>query len=220
MTYSQDDEKPKKSGAFLGHQGNYHYAGTFNEYFQPLIALPEWVPFQLYSSLMGLLMTSGASLGHGPNWYWHPDSIILKMSNRNLEFLKWLISYFAPMFRFPNSYYQSSTTWVVNTAASFLCLIIYVHWKDITLKGILPSHFAEYFSIHTLAFIAMRNGQYLNNTFAIGISKLTLEDKILLMKLIESKLGYSSKLTMKDKRLAISNPESLVKELRPLFHKS
>lgn len=101
---------------------------------------------------------------------------------------------------------------------SHLGYIIWRYWNQ--MGKILPSHFAEFFSIHTLAFWAMRNGQWKWNQFIIHVNRLNLEEKELLQLLIKEKLGYVSKLTMNGTKLAISNPEKLVKELRPLFHES
>ena len=66
----------------------------------------------------------------------------------------------------------------------------------------------------------MRSGKYSGNYFYIHVSSLTHKDKELLISLLKSKCDMEAKLTMKDNKLAISNPAQVVEKLRPLFHKS
>jgi len=66
----------------------------------------------------------------------------------------------------------------------------------------------------------MRSGQYLNNAFIIGVSRLDTAEKTRLITVLESKLGLKSYLTMGDNRLAITNPELVVRIIRPHFHES
>ena len=102
---------------------------------------------------------------------------------------------------------------------SYYLYILRMHWKH---EGInlLPTHFEEYFEWSTLAFWAMRNGQYLNNSFVIGVSRLISSEKDRLISILESKLGLVSKLTMAGKRLAISDPILVIDKIRPYFHSS
>jgi len=66
----------------------------------------------------------------------------------------------------------------------------------------------------------MRNGQYHNNSFVIGISRLDTSDKLRLITVLESQLGLKSKLTMGSKKLAISDPDRVIKHIKPYFHSS
>jgi hypothetical protein len=178
----------------------------------------------VYSSLMGLLASSGGKLVNGPNWYWYPRTIVLKLSNTNLEFLYWLMDYFSPMFEFTNTPKLSSAgasrSYRVISVASELAIQVWAHWNDNTLQAILPHHFTHYFSWHTLAFMAMRSGKYSGNYFYIHVSLLKEQDKTVLMSALKEKCGLDSKLTMKGNKLAISNPTLVVSKLRPLFHAS
>jgi hypothetical protein len=208
--------------AFIGTQGEYGYAKANLRAVEPE-PLPDTVPFEVYSSLMGMLASSGASLVPGPNWYWYPETIVLKLSNTNLEFLHWLMEYFSCMFSFDNTPKLNnlhSQSYRVFSSASSLALAIWAHWNDEYLTTNLPLHFAHYFSWHTLAFWAMKSGKYSGNYFYIHVSRLAAQDKQLLITLLKSKCGLDSKLTMKGNKLAISNPTLVVDKLRPLFHES
>lgn len=66
----------------------------------------------------------------------------------------------------------------------------------------------------------MRNGQYVNNGFIIGISRLDRTEQQRLINVLESKLGLQSRITMGGKRLSIANPELVVEHIRPFFHES
>ncbi len=57
---------------------------------------PGVLPYNLYSALMGLLMSSGASLQPGPYNWWFPESTVLRLNSTSKEFLEWLIQYFHP----------------------------------------------------------------------------------------------------------------------------
>lgn len=63
----------------------------------------------------------------------------------------------------------------------------------------------------------MRNGQYSKNVFIIGVSRL---EQLRLITILRSKLGLESYITMGGKRLAIKDPETVVKHITPFFHSS
>lgn len=54
--------------AYLGTDGQYGYAKAN---LTPVVVKPlsDKIPFDVYSSLMGLLASSGGKLVNGPNWY-------------------------------------------------------------------------------------------------------------------------------------------------------
>lgn len=210
--------------AILGTDGRYGYAKE-NLQYEELKPLPADLPFNLYSSLMGLLASSGATLVPGPNWYWYPRTIVLKLSSTNLIYLRWLMETFSPRFDFHNTskVNKASGSHRFMSAASELAITIWAHWNeterlDAGLK--LPLHFEEYFSWYTLAFWAMRSGQYSGNYFYIQVSMLSDADKAVLMSVLQAKCGLESRLTMNNTKLAISNPELVVSKLNPLVHSS
>jgi len=94
-----------------------------------------------------------------------------------------------------------------------------MHWQHEGLH-LLPIHFEEYFDWITLAFWAMRNGQWTNNYFVIGVSRLNASERQRLIDVLQSKLGLSSKLIMGGKKLAISDPQRVVDNISPHFHGS
>lgn len=66
----------------------------------------------------------------------------------------------------------------------------------------------------------MRNGQYTNNLFIIGISRLDRNEKLRLIAILQSKLGLESYVTMNGARLAIKDPQKVVDNITPFFHPS
>lgn len=66
----------------------------------------------------------------------------------------------------------------------------------------------------------MRNGQYTNNTFTIGISRLNAAEQQRLITVLQSKLGLESYTTKRGKMLSIRDPERVVRNIRPYFHSS
>ncbi len=64
----------------------------------------------------------------------------------------------------------------------------------------------------------MRSGQWLNNSFELNISRLPMEDRQLVLQLLKDKLDLEARLTQR--KLVISNPEQVVKLIRPHFHES
>lgn len=206
----------------IGTGAGYAYMGSGD--FEKILRverIPGELDFVLYSSLMGMLATGGASLQLGKNWHFNYRTVYLRLSNSDFSFLSWLTSFFqCSYFDFSSkSPYKvvGSQTNQIGTIPTNMCYILWWYEEGVHL---LPFHFAQYFSIHTLAFWAMRNGQWNGNTFLIHVGRLNEVEKQLLMSLIKDKLGYESKLTMKNTKLAISNPAKLVEELKPLFHES
>jgi hypothetical protein len=61
-----DDISNNHRHAILGTDGRYGYARD-NEQLEPIKPLPDDVPFEIYSSLMGMLATNGAKMNPGPN---------------------------------------------------------------------------------------------------------------------------------------------------------
>lgn len=185
--------------------------------------VPSDLDFNKYSALMGLLATNGASLRLGFNWYWDYRTVYLRLSNSNLEFLDWLVGSFnCSHFQFDTKKFNrisSSNSIQIGSLPSEMCYVLWLHWNQVG-TYVLPFHFAEYFTIRTLATWSMRNGQWKGNSFIINVSRLNESEKGLLMSLIKDKLGYESRLTMKNNKLAISSPEQLVRRLAPYFHES
>lgn len=183
----------------------------------PKLGTPNVFSLTAYEALMGLLCSSGANLARGPNCWHYPRSTILKLSSSDLGFLKWLISQFSDTLGW-NPIRNSSIT---GASASITCLshtsfflyILRMHWYH---EGLyfLPVHFEQYFSWITLAFWAMRSGQY---SFLIGISRLNTVEQLPVLK---DKLGLESHITMSGKKLSISDPELVVNKIRPHFHAS
>jgi hypothetical protein len=190
---------------------------------RPILDMPEDIDVKTYSSLMGLLATSGASLQLGYQWHWDFETVYLRLSHTNWDFLDWMSTFFQALgLKFDGQLYHEltlSNSIQIGCKPSKLCYILWGHWNQYGIH-VLPVHFPQYFSIHTLAFWAMRNRQWNGNTFLIQVSMLNNGEKELLMSLIKEKLQYESRLTMKGNKLAISNPAKLVEELRPLFHES
>lgn len=119
-----------------------------------------------YSALMGLLCSSGATLAKGPNNWHYPHSTVLKLSSTDSTFLLWLVSYFSPWLtwnplRYTSLKGASEFIAAISHTSTFL-YILRMHWKHEGLN-FLPIHFEHYFAWITLAFWAMRNGQYLNH---------------------------------------------------------
>jgi len=185
--------------------------------------LPNDLNYDIYSSLIGLLATNGASLQLGYMWFWDYSTVYLRLSHPNPVFLTWLVNYFqSPGFNFQGKYsnkVSSSNSIQVGSLPSILCYILWLHWNEQGVN-VFPLHFAHYFSIRTLAFWAMRNGQWTGNSFLIHVGGLNDSEKAELMSLIKNKLGFDSRLTMKMSKLAISNPSALVEQLKPFFHSS
>lgn len=189
----------------------------------PVAPLPDDLNTVTYSGLMGLLATNGASFQLGFMWFWDYKTVFLRLSHTNFEFLKWLCDIFdSDEFDFEGKQFKqvkASGSFQLSCLPSTLCFILWQHWNEQGIH-ILPVHFAQYFSIHTLAMWSMRNGQWTGQTFLIHVNRLNAEEKDLLISLIKEKLGYESYLTMQATKLAISNPAKLVQELKPLFHES
>lgn len=185
--------------------------------------VPGDLDFNMYSSLMALLATNGASLQLGYKWYWDYKTVFLRLSHTDPTFVAWLAHLFhSPHFDFSGKGYvpvSSSKTLQVSCLPSAMCYILWLHWNECGIN-VLPLHFADYFSIRTLAFWAMRNGQWTNNAFLIHVGRLNAEEKALLISLIKDKLGYESRLTMGNNKLAILDPAKLTAELKPFFHVS
>lgn len=183
-------------------------------------------PYILYSALMGLLMSSGASLHKSMYflWFWEKEGhvIHLTLSNTDLSMLEWLISKFnwLPHINLlANSILinNGSGSNYVNSAPSNWLFIVWQNWNS-NLANVLPTHFAFYFSVHTLAFWAMRSGKWENNRFVLNVGKLTLADKELLVTLLKTKLDLDAYFTKT--RFQIRNPEKVVALIKPLFHES
>ena len=66
----------------------------------------------------------------------------------------------------------------------------------------------------------MRNGQWLNNHFVIGVSPLNSNERQRLITVLESKFCLDSKLVMGGKKLAISDPQRVVDHISRYFHSS
>ncbi|MBC9708944.1 MAG: hypothetical protein H9W80_06820 [Enterococcus sp.] len=186
-------------------------------------ASKETLPRQLYAALMGLLCTSGATIMKGPhNWHF-PRSTVLKLSSTDLVFLQWLMDLFTPYLEWNPirnaSLKGASSSLAAVSLDSFYLYILRMHWQHEGLH-LLPIHFEEYFDWITLAFWAMRNGQWTNNYFVIGVSRLNVSERQRLIDVLESKLGLSSKLIMGGKKLAISDPQRVVDNISPHFHGS
>lgn len=143
---------------------------------------------------------------------------MLKLSHTNLDLLHWLMEYFSPIFTFvnvPKRISKESNSYRVVRVESELAISIWAHWHHEGLDTVLPYHFTDYFSWHTLAFC-----KYSGKYFYIQVSMLTDKDKQVLISALKDKCGLESRLTMNNTRLAISNPLSVVDKLRPLFHES
>ena len=181
------------------------------------------LPVSLYAALMGLLCSSGATLLKGPhNWHF-PRSTVLKLSSTDVVFLQWLADTFSPWLEW-NAIRNASLKGASSSLAavsldSFYLYILRMHWQHDGLH-LLPTHFEEYFDWITLAFWAMRNGQWLNNHFVIGVSRLDAGERQRLIDILQSKLGLDSKLVMGGKKLAISDPKRVVENISPHFHSS
>lgn len=198
------------------------------ELIESLIPMPELgtdtaFTRQVYAALMGLLCSSGATIGKGPNNWHYPRSTILKISSTDIQFLRWLMDFFTPWLTWnpigPTSVKGASNSLRGNSHNSFFLYILRMHWQHEGLH-LLPTHFEEYFDWITLAFWAMRNGQYINNGFMIGVSRLDPAEQQRLIDVLQSKLGLQSRITMGGKRLLIANPELVIEHIRPFFHKS
>jgi hypothetical protein len=197
-------------------------AGKYPEKDIKVQDMPSDLDPVLYSALMRLLATNGAGLRLGMNWYWDYRTVYLRLRHTDLAFLEWLGHYFSDVFDFTGKFlipYKTSKSFTLSSLPSVECFIIWQHWFEQGIN-VLPLHFRDYFSIHTLAFWSMRNGQWKWNQFYIHVGTLNHAEKELLQQLIKEKLGYESKLAMNNTKLAIQNPEKLVAELRPLFHES
>jgi hypothetical protein len=198
-------------------------AGEYSPKSLSLEEVPNDLDFNMYSSLMGLLAANGASLQLGYNWYWNYKTVYLRLSHTDPIFLAWLAHFFhCSHFDFSGKEYvsvSSSKTLQLGCYPSAMCYILWLHWNECGIN-VLPLHFADYFSIRTLAFWSMRNGQWTNNSFLIHVGRLNAEEKALLMSLIKDKLGYESRLTMGNNKLAILDPAKLAEELKPYFHQS
>ncbi len=124
----------------------------------PILPVPEDLDFDEYSSLMGLLATNGASLQLGYNWYWDFRTVYLRLSYPDIVFLKWLVGLFhSTHFYFVGqtiNNVSSSNSIQVGSLPSEMCYILWLHWNEVG-TYVLPFHFAEYFSIRTLATWAM-----------------------------------------------------------------
>lgn len=179
-----------------------------------------------YEALIGLLCSSGRNLARGPNCWHYPRSTVLELSSSNLDFLQWLVEFFSEVLTW-NPIRNSSLT---GASASITCIsntsrflyILRMHWYHEGLH-LLPIHFEQYFTWITLAFWAMRNGQYSKNFFVIGVSRLNVEEQLRLIAVLRDKLGLESHITMGGfilKRLAISDPELVISQIRPYFHTS
>lgn len=195
--------------------------GKYKDKLLSILPLPDNLNFEVYSSLMGLLATNGASLQLGFNWYWDYKTVFLRLSHPDPQFLWWLTNFFhSDVIDFIGKEQKpisTSNSKQVSSIPTNLCYILWLHWNEVGIH-VLPVHFAHFFSIHTLAFWAMRNGQWSGQLFYIHVGRLNDQEKALLIALIQDKLGYSSKLAMNGNKLAIDNPAKLVLELKPLFH--
>lgn len=148
------------------------------ELVEKLIAMPEpgidgALPLNKYAALMGLLCSSGATIGKGPNNWHFPRSTVIKLSSTDIIFLEWLVAEFSPWLTW-NAIASSSIKGASKSLRgvshnSYYLYILRMHWQHEGLH-FLPTHFEEYFEWITLAFWAMRNGQYAGNSFVIGIS--------------------------------------------------
>lgn len=180
---------------------------------------PEF--FKLYSSLIGLLATNGRTIHLGNKWFWYKKTVQLRLSSTDNDFLIWLAHYFYSRHFYFNGReihsHSTSKSYQVFSLFSNTCYLIWLHWNE---EGIyrLPTHFAEYFSIYTLSFWAIRNGQWIGNYFYIYVNQLNNQEKELLISLIEDKLGFKSKLAKNNTILAIYNPEKLRELIKPYFH--
>ncbi len=205
---------------------DYRYAimsgGKYKEKHLEVLPIPNNLDFTKYSSLIGLLATNGASLQQGYIWFWYYNNIFLRVSHPNKEFLYWLVKFFdSSVFPFKPELTEvaSSDSLQMKSKPTQFCYILWLHWNEVGIN-VLPHHYAEYFSIHTLAFWAMRNEHWTGNTFTLFIGRLNSAETALFQSLIKEKLGFDSNITPKSKKLRILNPSELVKQLKPLFYSS
>jgi len=188
----------------------------------PLVPLSseDHLPFIYYSALMGLLASSGARLEHGPNWWWYLDSKVLRFTSTNLDWLNYVTDIFRKYFEFdttPTIHSKASGSFKYVSSSTRLCLILWCHWNDRYIE-FLPLHFEYYFSVYTLAFWAMRNGQWTNKKFIIYVGRLSERDKKRLINIMQAKLGLESKLIRNGKILSITDGQRAVAIMYSIFH--
>lgn len=179
------------------------------------------LPYHLYSALMGLLCTSGASLSPGSHHYWFPTVTALRLSNSDLDLLKWMVDMLSP-------FIEWTAAGLVQTANSFRAIskhsdYLYTlrqHWGHSALRHFLPDHFEYYFSAYTIAFWVMRNGKWMSGVFQISVFRLDAEEVTRLITILNSKLGVTAEASKNGNHLYIRNPDVLFPLIRPLMHAS
>lgn len=129
-----------------------------------LVPLPPEVPYEVISSLYGLLSSAGASLQLGPKWWWFLDCTTLRLTFKDLVLLEDLADYFSPYFSFKDESLLANnqggrTSRTYTSSPSQLAFILWCHWYEGDID-FLPYNFEYYFSVHTLTFWAMRSGRW------------------------------------------------------------
>lgn len=94
----------------------------------PLEPIPEGMPFEVYSSLMGLLASAGACLDKGPNWWIFINSTVLKLTFKDTELLELMRLFFGPYFRFPKVSHLANKTRSSQRYISQPCLLSFNLW--------------------------------------------------------------------------------------------
>lgn len=149
---------------------------------------------------------------------WFLDSKTLRFTSTDVDWH--VVGVFREYFEFeatPTSHSKSSGSMKYVSSASKLCHIIWCHWNEDNIE-FLPLHFEYYFSIYTLAFWAMRNGQWTNKKFIIYVGRLSENDKQRLIDVLKAKLGLESKLIRNGKMLSISDGQRAVGQMYSIFH--
>lgn len=182
---------------------------------------PNVLPYELYSGLMGLLCTSGASLSLGAKHYWFPKTTILRLSNSNQEVLVWMGSLFSPYITWTDAgLRQTANSYQLLSIATDYLYILRQHWGHSELTHFLPDHFEYYFSAVTMAFWVMRNGKFRSGVFQISVSRLNTEEIGRVIAVLHSKLCVISDMDKAGNVLYIRNTEVLFPLIRPYMHSS
>jgi hypothetical protein len=126
--------------------------------------------------------------------------------------------FFSPYFSFHSesfkAYAPQRISRIYSTYPSKLAFVLWCHWHD-DMIDFLPLHFEYYFSVHTLAFWAMRSGSWEGNKYYLHIGRLSDVDKSRLINVLMSKYGLEAKLVANNERLAIANAPHVVKLISP-----
>lgn len=176
-----------------------HETTVDTRHYPSQLADPETTPWMLpythYSAVIGFLVNQGTVFIDSPRQSWFPDQKGLRFSSVSLSFLEFIQTYFEGYFYYGHNAgitRLSDKNVSLQTMNSNLTMHLYQVWDNENGEMILPQHFEQFFTWHTLAFWIMRNGLVQRKNLRIGVTSLGMVDKLRVQAVLKDKYGLTS----------------------------